>query len=114
MSNERKLVEALNNFMSNTVLPTLSNNNPVLNEWKFLTGILNNAPIQYNQLDFYLHMSNKNNPKTPETLKSQEGSLTPESSTKKNQYFGDYESKNGIRYDNIKKTTTISSPVLKY
>lgn len=65
MSNERKLVDALNNFMSNTVVPSLPNNHPALNEWKFLTGILNNSSIQYNQLDFYLHMSNKNTPKTP-------------------------------------------------
>ena len=65
MSNDRKLIEALNNFMNNTVIPTLHSQHPALSEWKFLTGILNSNPIEYNQLDFYLHMSNKNNPKTP-------------------------------------------------
>lgn len=59
--NEKILVEALKNFMNQSVIPSLPQNHPSLNEWKFLNGIISSNPIDCSQLEFYLHMVNKNN-----------------------------------------------------
>jgi hypothetical protein len=45
--------------MNRSVIPSLPENHHSLNEWKFLNGILSSSPIDFGQLDFYLHMVNK-------------------------------------------------------
>jgi hypothetical protein len=40
MKNEKKLVEAFKSFMENGVIPCLPHDHIILNEWKFLSGIL--------------------------------------------------------------------------
>lgn len=60
MKNEKKLVEAFKAFMENGVFPCLPEDHIILNEWKFLSGILTLEPIDKNQIDFYLLMANKN------------------------------------------------------
>jgi hypothetical protein len=54
-------VEAFKAFMENGVIPCLPEDHIILNEWKFLSGILTLEPIDQNQIDFYLLMANKNN-----------------------------------------------------
>ena len=65
MNKESKLVEALQSFMNNSVLPCLPKDHTAASEWRFLSGILTGRPIDYNQLDFYLLMANKSSPSTP-------------------------------------------------
>ena len=72
MSNESKLVEALQIFMNKSVLPCLPSDHSAVNEWKFLSGIMNGRPIDYNQLDFYLLMANKSSaPESEPALRKQ-------------------------------------------
>jgi hypothetical protein len=59
MAMQKKLVDALKVFMENTVAPTLGEEHPSLHEWKYLSGILSGEPIDHNQIEFYLLMSNK-------------------------------------------------------
>jgi len=59
ISQEKKLIEALQSFMNNSVLPCFPDNHSSVSEWKFLSGILSGQPIDYNQIDFYLLMANK-------------------------------------------------------
>lgn len=54
------MVELLKSFMNRTVVPALPDNHHSLNEWKFLNGIISSNPVDCAQLDFYLHMVNKN------------------------------------------------------
>jgi hypothetical protein len=63
--NQSRLVEAFKIFMSKSVIPALPQNHHSLNEWKFLDGILCSNPIDFGQLDFYLHMVNKNSSTPP-------------------------------------------------
>lgn len=60
MKNEKKLVDAFKAFMENGVIPCLPEDHIILNEWRFLSGILTLEPIDQNQIDFYLLMANKN------------------------------------------------------
>lgn len=57
--------------MNRTVVPALPDSHHSLNEWKFLNGILSSSPVDCAQLDFYLHMVNKNSaPQVPSQLVS--------------------------------------------
>jgi hypothetical protein len=70
MKNEKKLVDAFKAFMENGVIPCLPEDHIILNEWKFLSGILTLEPIDKNQIDFYLLMANKNTHKRISMTKS--------------------------------------------
>lgn len=47
--------------MERSVAPALGEGHSALNEWKYLSGILSNEPVDPAQLDFYLLMANKGN-----------------------------------------------------
>lgn len=82
--NSKKLAEALISFMNRSVIPILPENHHSLNEWRFLNGILASNPIDYSQLDFYLHMVNKNSAPQPQPVmnKSFSGYVENNSPTK--------------------------------
>jgi len=45
--------------MDKSVTPYLSDSH-VINEWRYLSGIMSGDPIDFGQIDFYLLMANKN------------------------------------------------------
>jgi hypothetical protein len=64
---ERKLVEAFKTFFEKSVAPFVSTNDDVMREWNHLNKIISADPIDYSQIEFYLLLSNKNNPSGSKT-----------------------------------------------
>lgn len=66
---ERKIVEAFRAFFEKSVAPYVGQNDDVMREWSHLNKIISSEPIDYNQIEFYLLLSNKNTPSNPQPSK---------------------------------------------
>ena len=66
--NEKKIVEVFKAFFEKTVIPSVAQNDEVMREWTHLNKIICADPIDYSQIDFYLLLSNKNNPSSSQTI----------------------------------------------
>ena len=49
-ANEKKLVEAFKTFFDKSISPFVSNNDGVMNEWKYFSKLISADPIDYNQI----------------------------------------------------------------
>jgi len=77
--------------MDNGVIPCLHDDHIILNEWKFLSGILTLEPIDQNQIDFYLLMANKKSHKNI-AMKKSDNQIEPQLKEQENSHLRKQES----------------------
>ena len=57
--NEKKLVESFKVFFEKSVAPYASNNENVMNEWKYFNNMISADQIDYFQIDSYIMKNSK-------------------------------------------------------
>lgn len=83
-ANEKKLVEAFKTFFDKSISPYVSNNDAVMNEWKYFSRLISTEPIDYSQIEFYILLANKSQHHSSPNINNDYSSNAPYSDSRYN------------------------------